>query len=665
MIPIDRETALEKLLATSTFAGAARSQALLRFLAQRAWFDGDAAVNEVVIALDHLGRDARTFDPKTDSVVRVELSRLRKRLDTCFAGELADAPWRITLPSGSYAPQFARREVTLPPVLPSPAVSGEPMAQVAPLIREPQISPSVRPWQRVPRVAWAIAGAAALAVSGWALWQSGSSHVDPGDVVAVMPFTCAIDAAEDLFCDGLADEVLDKLVRVPELKVIARTSSFKFKGKPIDAREAGKLLGAKYLVEGSLQREGDSYKLVAQMVRTGDGAHVVSRVFQRTSSERLRLQSDLAGLVADALTGNLRPAFANAKSDREQLSADALLKWRRVMKISPATSKVSQDESLALVDDILLMHPAFARGWAEKADLLRNRHYFGETLEVAVANAITPMRKAVELDPDDPGIQANFLFLEFLNGVDVRTVHARMKTLAERNPNHGVVLYWWATILWLTGRLQQAADAFQVCQVLAPLSAPTLHMRSRMLLAMGDKDHLDEALLVVDKAIAMAPNFMDLYRVRGQILIAQGSYAAGKAEVLRGIAERGPMANELEALNMSFKESRTAEKAATGAAVAPVDIVAQRFAIVAKYGPSTMPLAAISALASGHREEAIGWAQKSVSGGSANAALLSVLHDSAFLSIRDDPRMQVVYDRIGSSWANSTVRPGVRSTALR
>ncbi len=668
MMPIDRETALEQLLATSTFASAARSQALLRFLAQRAWVAGDASVNEVVIALDHLGRDARTFDPKTDSVVRVELSRLRKRLDTCFAGELADAPWRITLPSGSYAPQFALREVTLPSAMPSPEVPAEPIAQAVSVMPEPPTSLSRRPWQRVPRVVWAGAAATALAVAIWAgltIREPGIDHVDPGDVVAVLPLSCAADAAEDLFCEGLADEVLDKLVRVPELKVIARTSSFKFKGKPIDAREAGKLLGAKYLVEGSLQREGDNYKLVAQMVRTSDGAHVVSRVFQRTSSGRLRLQSDLAGLVADALAGNLRPVFANAKSDREQLSADALLKWRRVMKISPATSKVSQDESLALVDDILLMHPAFARGWAEKADLLRNRHYFGETLEVAVANAITPMRKAVELDPDDPGIQANFLFLEFLNGVDIRTVHARMKTLAERNPNHGVVLYWWATILWLTGRLQQAADAFQACQVLAPLSAPTLHMRSRMLLALGDKDHLDEALLVVDKAIAMAPNFMDLYRVRGQILIAQGSYAAGKAEVLRGIAERGPMANELEALNMSFKESRTAEKAATGAAVAPVDIVAQRFAIVAKYGPSTMPLAAISALASGHREEAIGWAQKSVSGGSANAALLSVLHDSAFLSIRDDPRMQVVYDRIGSSWANPTVRPGVRSTASR
>jgi hypothetical protein len=71
MIPMNRDTALDQLLASSTFAGAARSQALLRFLAQRAWVDGGASVNEVVIALDHLGRDASTFDPKTDSVVRV------------------------------------------------------------------------------------------------------------------------------------------------------------------------------------------------------------------------------------------------------------------------------------------------------------------------------------------------------------------------------------------------------------------------------------------------------------------------------------------------------------------------------------------------------------------------------------------------------------------
>ncbi len=649
MIPVDRETALEQLLASGTFAGAARSQALLRFLAQRAWVDGDAAVNEVVIALDHLGRDARTFDPKTDSAVRVELSRLRKRLETCFAGELSDAPWRITLPSGSYAPQFVLREVTVPAEVASPKAAAAPVSPAVPAVLMPQISPSPGPWRRVPRVAWACAAVVVVAVSGWALWQSGGSHVDPGDVVAVLPFTCAAEPTEELFCDGLADEVLDKLVQVPELKVIARTSSFKFKGKPIDAREAGKLLGAKYLVEGSLQREGDNYKLVAQMVRTSDGAHVVSRLFRRSGGERLRLQSDLAELVADALALNLRPAFAHTKTDREELSADALVKWNRATRLVGSGNEADQNKAMALLDEVLTERPNFARAWATKASLIRNRAYFGENVDVAAANALPFMRKAAELAPDEPGIQAKLAFLEFLNRVDIRVVYARLKTLAERNPNHAAVQYWWGTIAWLVGRLPEAAEAYRVSQVLSPLDVSSLHMRSRMLLAMGGNENLVEALSEVDKALAMDANFVDLYHVRGKILLAQGRWDAGKADLLRGIVPLGPVTTELWAIYFDAKDAKN------GAELA--DVATKRAAVVRKYGPSAMPFAASSALATGQPEEAIAWAQKAVAAGQEGSQHLAhELHDSAFLAIRDDPRMQAVYDHIGSSWAKSATR---------
>ena len=530
-----------------------------------------------------------------------------------------------------------------------PHVSAEPIAQTVPIITVPQFSPSRRPWQRVPRVAWASAGAAALAVSGWAMWQSGGSHVDPGDVVAVLPFTCAAEPAEELFCDGLADEVLDKLVQVPELKVIARTSSFKFKGKPIDARDAGKLLGAKYLVEGSLQREGDNYKLVAQMVRTSDGAHVVSRVFRRSGGERLRLQTDLAELVADALALNLRPTFAHAKTDREELSADALVKWNRATRLVSAGNETDQNKAMALLDELLAERPNFARAWATKAALIRNRAYFGENVDVAAANALPFMRKAAELAPDEPGIQAKLAFLEFLNRVDIRVVYARLRTLAERNPNHAAVQYWWGTIAWLVGRLPEAAEAYRVSHVLSPLDVSSLHMRSRMLLAMGGKENLIEALSEVDKALAMDANFIDLYRVRGKILLAQGQWDAGKADLLRGIVPLGPVTNELWAIYFDAKDAKN------GAALA--DVATKRAAVVRKYGPSAMPFAASSALATGQPEEAIAWAQKAVSAGQEGSQHLAhELHDSAFLAIRDDPRMQAVYDHIGSSWAKSATR---------
>ena len=664
---IERDVALEQLLATATFAGAVRSRALLRFLAQRAWVDGDTSVNEIVIALDHLGRDASTFDPKSDSVVRVELSRLRKRIETCFANELADAPWRISVPAGSYTPVFLLRDT-------SPAVAVAMVTPDAPDVfdvntvnEEVASAAEASPKQDVPSsAAWwrrtssSVAAAAILSlvavVAGGAYWLHAKDRVDPGDVVAVLPLICSGEPAEVLFCDGLADEVLDRLVQVPELKVIARTSSFKFKGQSIDARDAGRQLGAKYLVEGSLQREGDRYKLVAQMVRTSDGAHVVSRVFQRTGSERLRLQSDFAELVADALALHLRPAFAQAKTDRDQLSPEALEKWQSAGRLVGGGNEPDQKKAMLLLDDVIATHPAFARAWATKASLIRNRAYFGESVDSAAAKALPSMRKAAELAPDDPGIQATLAFLEFMNRTDIRLVYARLKTLAERNPNHATVLYWWGTVLWLTGRLPEAADAYQASHVLSPFGTSPLHMRARMLAGIGGQDNLAEALRVVQQALAIDPNFTDLYRVRGQIRLKQGDYAAGKADLLRGIAPLGPVANALSKAYFDRIEQRGGgqNSAGTVQGTGLSDVVRLRAELVSKYGPAAMPFAASSALATGQPEEAIGWAKKAVAAGDDGIAHLAhELHDSSFIAIRDDPRMQAVYERIGSSWAKA------------
>ena len=676
-LPIDRDVALAQLLATASFAGAARSHALLRFLAQRAWVDGDTSVNEVVIALDHLGRDASTFDPKSDSAVRVELSRLRKRIETCFANELADAPWRISLPAGSYTPVFTIREqspvdevaialdVPDAPVAPDAVTaSGETVSVVEPS-QTHEVAPLAPWWRRVPAsIVAATVFSLVIVISGGAYWLHAKDRVDPGDVVAVLPLTCGEDPSEVLFCDGLADEVLDRLVQVPELKVIARTSSFKFKGQAIDARDAGRQLGAKYLVEGSLQREGDRYKLVAQMVRTSDGAHVVSRVFQRAGSERLRLQSDLAELVADALALHLRPAFAQAKTDREQLSPEVLEKWQSAWRLVGGGNEPDQQKAMLLLDEVIKTHPTFARAWATKASLIRNRAYFGESVEVAAAKALPPMKKAAELAPDDPGIQATLAFLEFMNRTDIRIVYARLKTLAERNPNHAIVLYWWGTVLWLTGRLPEAADAYQASHVLSPFGTSPLHMRARMLAGIGGKDNLAEALRVAQQALAIDPNFTDLYRVRGQIRLAQGDYAAGKADFLRGVAPLGPVVNALSKAYFDRVEQRGSGQNSTGTRQSEglADVTRLRAELVNKYGPGAMPFAASSALATGQPEEAIGWAQKAVAAGDDGIAHLAhELHDSAFIAIRDDPRMQAVYERIGSSWAKSSAMTAARS----
>lgn len=122
--------------------------------------------------------------------------------------------------------------------------------------------------------------------------------------IAVLPFVnMSGDKSNDYFSDGLAETTLDMLAQVKDLKVIARTSSFAFKGKAADVREIGKALGAAHLLEGSVQQAGDTVRITAQLVRTSDGSHLWSRRFDRKQADVFKIQDEIATEVVKALIG--------------------------------------------------------------------------------------------------------------------------------------------------------------------------------------------------------------------------------------------------------------------------------------------------------------------------------------------------------------------------
>src|SRR5436190_1066495 len=115
---------------------------------------------------------------------------------------------------------------------------------------------------------------------------------------AVLPFVnMSADKDNEYFSDGLTENLLHKLAQVNELKVAARTSSFAFKGKQADAREIGRALGVATVVEGSVQRAGDTLRVTAQLIRTMDGSHVWSRQYDRKLADLFAIQDEIAGDV--------------------------------------------------------------------------------------------------------------------------------------------------------------------------------------------------------------------------------------------------------------------------------------------------------------------------------------------------------------------------------
>jgi len=165
-------------------------------------------------------------------------------------------------------------------------------------------------WSR--RVAWAVGAVVCLSLAAALLFHgkgaSGSlaaTHVVPAisqKSIAVLPFLdLTHEMSEEPFADGMTEELIDKLSRIPGLRVPSPTSSFFFKGKQIPVADIARSLGVAYVVDGSVRKSGDRVRVAARLVRAETGFVVWSETYDRPFHDRLMLQDDIAGEVAKAL----------------------------------------------------------------------------------------------------------------------------------------------------------------------------------------------------------------------------------------------------------------------------------------------------------------------------------------------------------------------------
>ena len=215
------------------------------------------------------------------------------------------------------------------------------------------------------RMAWLAAGLTALALAWFYYGQPAlrSRDVAPVDErsIAVLPFAnISGKADEDYFSDGMTEELLNVLAKVPQLKVVARTSVFQFKGKGGDIREIGRKLGVTNIVEGSVRRDGPQVRITAQLVRVADGFHVWSQGYDRELKGVFALQDEIAQRIGDALKlslGVAAPIAARTPIDPE--AYDEYLKGRALLR-----QRNDLPAAIAHFKKAVAKAPEFAAGWS-------------------------------------------------------------------------------------------------------------------------------------------------------------------------------------------------------------------------------------------------------------------------------------------------------------
>jgi adenylate cyclase len=249
---------LDRILASEAFATAGRHSRLLRYLVERTLAGEGDQLKEYVLGSEVFDRDA-SYDPRLDSIVRVEVRRLRARLDEYYASAGATDPVHIRIPKGGYVPEFS----TGPASVTADSPVGESDAPPVPARQDAG--------SRRPLTTMLIGGALALAVvilaAGVAMNQTGPARASGTPAVAVMPFEhYESDLADSRVVTELSDRLTVELARLGTVAVASRTSASRYAGERRSIREIAAALEVDFVIEGSVSSAGERVETAIRLV---------------------------------------------------------------------------------------------------------------------------------------------------------------------------------------------------------------------------------------------------------------------------------------------------------------------------------------------------------------------------------------------------------------
>lgn len=317
--------------------------------------------------------------------------------------------------------------------------------------------------------------------------------------IAVLPFTnMSGDAEHDYLADGMTEDLITHLARVPGYFVIARNSTFAYRGTSPDIRQVGKDLGVRYVVEGSVRRLGDRLRVTAQLIEAETGMHCWAQNYDRSLDEIFAVQDEVMLGIASALGTELTRAEVQRARKADAASLDAWGLMHRGMAASHSTfNQATIDETIGYYRKALEKAPDEARAHALLAGALSQKfvNFASADWRTDMTEAMAQAQLAIDLEPDDPIVLGERGMLYTNIGKAAAGVGFLERSL-ELNPNSAHYLGVLAFALVGVGRAADAVESVHKAMRRAP-RAPTVHWMLSALakahLQLGKYDDAEEA----------------------------------------------------------------------------------------------------------------------------------------------------------------------------
>jgi adenylate cyclase len=333
---------------------------------------------------------------------------------------------------------------------------------------------------------WVAAAAVAVVVAGLGIWQfySRPPSVEPATEekmayplpdkpsIAVLAFdNLSGEPEQEYFCDGLSEGIINGLAKNDRLFVIARNSTFTYKGKPTKVKQIAEDLGVRYVLEGSIQKAGDRVRVTAQLIDALSGYHLFSERYDRELKDILKLQDEITKKVLTAVQVKLTSGEGALAHEKGTDNLDAYLKVMQAREYkSAAINKERVLKAMQLLKEAIALDPEYASAYS----FLSTVHFDlvvlgasdspGESLRTAIELG----NKAVALDESNPSVHANLVYpYIFLKKFDKAFSEAEKSVSIA--PNYAAGYFALGFALVNTGRYQEAIPVLQKCLRLSPI----------------------------------------------------------------------------------------------------------------------------------------------------------------------------------------------------
>ena len=494
-----------------------------------------------------------------------------------------------------------------------------------------------RKWiRRNPAVAALVVMSVLLASAvGVIVWKVGAAERQPSTGIAVLPFENLSNDKEDAyFAEGMQDEILARLSKIADLKVISRTSTQKYKSAPDNLREIAKQLGVANVLEGSVQKSGDAVRVNVQLINASNDTHLWGEIYDRKLTDIFAVESDIATTIADTLQAKLSGAekqLITAQPTSDLTAYELYLKGRSVW------GKRSGDnipKAIAFYGQAIARDPNYALGYAGLAEAYAILPAYTTTAaQDAYPKAKAAAVKALQLDDKLAEAHTALAMILCVADLDMAGSISEFQRAIALNPNYATAHHWYGNgPLLALGRFEEAIAEGKHAVELDPFS-PIINADLGMDLFCARR--YDQAVTQLRKTLELDPTFYYAHYFLGMALQLKGNLPAAIAEY----TQAQQLSDDLwVVVLLASAKARSGDKDAAVRLLAELEELSQH-----RHVPSYWR--AFLYLSLGNRDEAVRWLQQGIA--DHDGITIGMIKIDPWLDpLRGDPRFEALVQKV-------------------